>query len=252
MLKRIITLCLVMLFVTATGFTAPPLEKEIKSDLTGFNGRVSVYAKNLKTGKSYGFKDSDIFPTASTSKLIVSLATYKYLYPKATEVKRAEYDDGINAMMTVSDNEYFASFLDEFDNRNKNELAKTVKDLGLRKTQIHSEDAFTRYQYHSVTTAYEMGRVLETIYRDKYIPKDKTLQMKQELRNSIFQDEIPRYMETPVVHKIGQINDVLCDVGIIEDGHAPILVSIYTRTDDEDYASNFIASIAAKLYNALR
>lgn len=252
MLKRIVAMYLVMLLATATASAASSLEKEIKSDLTNFNGRVGVYAKNLKTGKSYGFKDNDVFPAASTSKLVVSLATYKYLYPKATEVKKAEYDDGVNAMLTISDNEYFTAFLGEFDTRNKSELARTVKDLGLKRTQIHSEDAFKRYQYHSVTTAYEMGRVLETIYRDKYIPKDKTLQMKDELRNSIFHDEIPRYMETPVVHKIGQINDVLCDVGIIEDGHAPILVSVYTLTDDESYASDFIASIAAKLYNALR
>lgn len=252
MFKRLIALSMIMFVSTTSSFAASSLEKEIKDDLTSFNGKVGVFAKNLKTGKNYRFKDDEVFPAASTSKLIVSLAAYKYLYPAAPKEKKDEYDYGVNVMLTVSDNEYFSAFLSEFDDRNRNELSKTVKDLGLRKTQIHSESAFNRYQYHSVTTAYEMGRVLETIYRDKYIAKDKTLLMKQELRNSIFQDEIPRHMETPVVHKIGQLNNLLCDVGIIEDGHAPILVSVYTITDDERYASDFIAAIAAKLYNALR
>lgn len=252
MVKKIAAIIVALTICATTALAASPLEKQIKSDLQGFSGRVGVFAKNLNTGRTIQFNQDDVFPTASTSKLVVALATYKYLYPNAAVDKASEYDQEINLMMTISDNGSFDSLLGEMDANHKDVLPKVVKDLHLRQTQIHSDDAFNKYQYHSVTTAYEMSRVFENIYFDKYLVKDKSEKLKAELANSIYHDEIPRYMMTPVLHKVGELDAVLCDVGIVEDGHDPILISFYTDTADHVYSSNFIASESAKLYNALR
>lgn len=252
MSKKVIVIVVALMFFAATVFAASPLEKEIKSDLQGFNGKVGVFAKNLNTGRTIEFNQDDIFPTASTSKLVVALATYKYLYPKADSDKASEYDQDIKLMMTISDNNAFDELLGEMDANQKDVLRKVIKDLHLHQTQIHNEDAFARYHYHSVTTPYEMAKVFENIYRDKYLAKDKSEELKDELANSIFHDEIPRYMMTPVLHKVGELDEVLCDVGIVQDGHDPILISFYTTTADHEYSSNFIADESAKLYNALR
>lgn len=238
---------------SVNALAAPAIENEIKSDLKGFSGKVGVFAKNLKTGKTIEFNKDQIFPTASTSKLVVALATYKYLYPKAGVDKTNLYDQDINRMMTVSDNGAFQELLDEIAASNKKDaLANVVKDLRLSQTQIHSEDAFKRYQYHSITTPYEMSKVFESIYTNKYLDKDQSERMKSGLANSIFHDEIPRYMLTTVFHKVGELDDILCDVGVIQDGHDPILISFYTSTADHEYSSKFIATQSAKLYNALR
>ncbi len=255
MFKKIIA-AVAMFFVLSSGATvwaAPKaLEKEITKDLQQFNGRVGVYAKNLKTGKTYKFNQDEVFPAASTSKLVVALATYKYLYPKATPAKQAEYEEAIEPMIRVSDNETFKELLDEADEVKQDAFLRVEKDLRLSKTRIHDEKAFERYSYHSVTTPYEMGKVFETIYNEKYISKKQARQLKDHLANTIFQDEIPRYMQTPVLHKVGELDEVLCDVGVIQDGRDPILISFYTSTDDHEYSSDFIASVSAKLYNALR
>lgn len=250
--KKIVTLVVVLTLFTTNVFAASALEKEIKKDLKGFSGRVGVFAKNLNTGNTIEFSQDDIFPTASTSKLVVALATYKYLYPKADADKASTYDRDIELMMTISDNGSFYELLDEIKTNKEDALSKVTKDLRLRQTQIHSEAAFTKYQYHSVTTPYEMAKVFENIYRNKYLPKDKSEVLKGELANTIFHEEIPRYMLTKVFHKVGELDDVLCDVGIVEDGHDPILISFYTVTADHEYSSNFIATESAKLYNALR
>jgi len=236
---------------TAHVLAASSLEREIKNDLKQFSGRVGVFAKNLNTGRTIEFNQDEIFPTASTSKLVVALATYKYLYPQAGSAKASQYDQQIELMMTVSDNNAFDELLYEMDTNNQDVLAKTVKDLKLRKTQIHNKDAFQKYQYHSVTTPYEMGKVFEKIYTGKYLNKSKNGQLKHELANTIFNDEIPRYMQTPVFHKVGELDEVLCDVGVIQDGHDPILISFFTTAGDHTYSSNFIASESAKIYNAL-
>ncbi|MDF2633320.1 MAG: hypothetical protein K0R78_194 [Pelosinus sp.] len=252
MIKKVTILLALLTFFTGHALAASPLEREIKNDLKKFDGRVGVFAKNLNTGRTIEFNQDDIFPTASTSKLVVALATYKYLYPQAGSAKASQYDQQIELMMTVSDNNAFQELLDEMDTNNRGVLTKVVKNLQLRKTQIHSEDAFKKYQYHSVTTPYEMGRVFEKIYTGKYLNKSKSEQLKYELANTIYNDEIPRYMQTPVFHKVGELDEILCDVGVIQDGHDPILISFFTVTGDHTYSSNFIADESAKLYNALR
>ncbi|SFM26144.1 serine hydrolase [Pelosinus propionicus] len=252
MIKKVTMVVALLTFFTAHALAASPLEREIKNDLKKFDGRVGVFAKNLNTGRTIEYNQDDIFPTASTSKLVVALATYKYLYPQAGAAKASQYDQQIELMMTVSDNNSFQELLNEMDSSNKDVLNKVVKNLQLRKTQIHSENAFAKYQYHSVTTPYEMGKVFEKIYTGKYLNKSKNEQLKYELANTIFNDEIPRHMQTPVFHKVGELDEILCDVGVIQDGHDPILISFFTATGDHTYSSNFIADESAKLYNALR
>jgi len=254
MVKKVLVLLLtIIICMIATANAASSLEKEIKNDLKSFNGKVGIYAKNLKTGKEVKYNENEIFPTASTSKLVVALATYQYLYPKANEQKRYLYDTDVKYMMVISDNASFDELLGEIEQYNPDALSKVAKDLRLKKTQVHSEEAFKKYQYHSVTTPSEMGKVFENIFLGKYLDKTKTNTLKYHLANTIFYDEIPRHMLTPVYHKVGQLDDVLCDVGVVDDGKDQILISAYTRTSQsETYASDFIANISAKLYNALR
>lgn len=164
---------------------------------------------------------------------MVALAVYKYLYPAAPPEKKNKYDADIKYMMTVSDNDSFYDLLDEIAAYKSDALTRTIKDLKLRKTMIHNDQAFNKYGYHSVTTPYEMARVFETIYRDRYIGKDKAKLMKDELANTIYQDEIPRYMLTRVMHKVGELDNVLCDVGIVDDGRDQIFISIYTTTTSQ-------------------
>lgn len=239
-----------MLFTTVASANSP---REIVADAKNFNGKVGIYAENLKNGKSLAYNENYVFPAASTAKLVVAMALYKYLYPTASQAKKDLYDENIRDMIVVSGNDSYAAMLDEIDAVRPDALNRVIRDLRLRRTQIHSEDAYKRYNYHSVTTAYEMAVVMSNIYRERYLGKPKSLVLKDELANTIFNDEIPRFMETKVMHKVGELDSTLCDVGIVDDGKDLILISIYTITDQPtQYASDFIAKTAAKAYNALR
>jgi beta-lactamase class A len=239
--------------VFASLFRTPAATQAILKDIKAFDGTVGVYAKNLKTKQTFTYNADLVFPTASTSKLVVALAVYKYLYPAAAPDKQSQYDQDIRYMMTVSDNDSFYDLLDEINDSKFDALNRVERDLKLKRTLIHSEAAFAKYQYHSVTTPYEMGSVFENLYWDRYVGTAKSELMKDELANSIFHDEIPRYMLTKVMHKVGELDDVLCDVGIVDDGQNQILISVYTKTNNPtEYASDFIANLSAKLYNSLR
>ena len=251
MLKKVaLILAGAMLFTAVAAANTP---KEVISDAKKFDGTVGIYAKNLKTGKSLGYNEDFVFPAASTAKLVVTMAVYKYMYATASPAKKSLYDSDVEAMIVVSDNDAYAELLGEIDAVKPDALKRVGRDLRLSRTQIHSEDAFKRYNYHSVTTAYEMASVMETIYRDRYLGKPRSTDLKDKLANTIFKDEIPRHMETRVMHKVGELDDTLCDVGIVDDGKDLILISVYTKTGrDNPYASDYIATAAAKAYNALR
>jgi len=94
---------------------------------------------------------------------------------------------------------------------------------------------------------------MENICRGRYPGQQKSGEIKDRLANTIFRDEIPRFMETKVMHKVGELDNLLCDVGIVDDGKDQILISVYTLTDRPGgYASDFIVKTAAKAYHALR
>lgn len=219
-----------------------------------FNGEVGLFAKNLKTGASLSYYAEKVFPTASTHKLVVALAVYKYLYSDAPVEKKKQYDQQIKAMMVVSDNPAFYSLLREIEQTKPQALTQVLTDLGLIKTRIHSSEAFRQYGYHSVTTSAEMATVFETIYNETYLGAQMSAMLKEELAKTKFNTEIPRFMNNnKVMHKVGSLPGVLCDVGIVDDGRDVILISAYTTTKGtEEYASKFIADISAKSYNALR
>lgn len=251
-MKIKMVLLLLILFLSQSLAQAPAYSKG-NAELGAFDGYVGIYAKNLRTGQTISLDQNKVFPTASTSKLAVALAVYKYLYPAAPAEAKAEYTEDIDLMMRVSDNQSFYDSLAEIDQLSFNPLNAVVQDLSLHQTKIHSSEARQIYGYSSVTTPYEMAILFESIFRDNYLGPQQSAILKEALANTIFHDELPRFLPGTVMHKIGHLDDILCDVGIVDDGEDQILISIYTRTDrGEEYASNYIANTAAALYRALK
>jgi beta-lactamase class A len=235
-------------------FSQPVTPPKLTDELIQFDGQIGLYAKNLKTNQTLHFNQDTIFPTASTHKLVVAMAIYKYLYPEASLLEKQSYDEKIKQMMIISDNPAFYELLDDIDQKQPDALTRVLNDLKLANTRIHNRESFVQYGYHSVTTPYEMSLIFEAIYNETYLDKAFSSILKEELGNTIFQEEIPRYLQgKKILHKVGELPGVQCDVGIVDDGQDLILISAYTTTQQPPpYASNFIADLSAKTYNALK
>lgn len=227
---------------------------KIRHHAEAFNGSVGIFAKNLNTGKTIALHEDKIFPTASTHKLVVAMATYKYLYSEVSPEQKQQYDIYIKKMMEVSDNPAFHRMVRELEVRKPEALSQVLKDLQLKNTWIHSKEAFHQYGYHSVTTPREMAIVFETIYQEQYLGKEMSVILIETLSQTIFKEEIPRFMQkSKVMHKVGSLPGMLCDVGIIDDGKEQLLLSIFTTSKQtEKQSSLYIAETSASLYNALK
>lgn len=222
--------------------------------ISRFDGKAGIFAKKLNGGETIAINADNIFPTASTHKLVVALAIYKYLYQQAPPNTQREYDQNIKKMMVVSDNAGFYHLLDEIEAKQPDALTKVLSDLKLTHTRIHSREAFQKYGYHSITTPQEMAIIFETIYNEDYLGPTMSAMLKEELAHTIYHEEIPRFMQkNKVMHKVGELSGMMCDVGIVDDGRDQILLSIFTVSKrPRQYASNFIATLSADAYNALR
>lgn len=219
-----------------------------------FTGEAGIYAKNLKTGQVITLKPDDIFAAASTIKVPVSIVVYKHFYDQAGPDTRQVYDTGVELMMTISDNDYFADFLDEIEEAiGPEKIRQHFSLLGMTHTTIRDPQARNAFGYSNVTTAQDMALIFEQLYRGKLLNAEKTAFMLDGLSHSIFPDELARYMQNRrVIHKIGELDDVLADVGIVEGPNGPILISIFTETpQDIEYASDYIAAMSACLYTRL-
>jgi beta-lactamase class A len=96
-----------------------------------------------------------------------------------------------------------------------------------------------------------MASLFESIYRETYLAPGQSEVLKEALANTIFRNELPRFLPGIMMHKTGQLDDVMCDVGVVSDGVDPILISIYTRTDLRGLCQpDYIADTAAAIYTA--
>ena len=69
-------LIIVAALAFAAAASAQTLQDRIAQRVAGFEGTVSLYAKNLDTGKSIGLREGDPVRTASTIKLPIMLAVF--------------------------------------------------------------------------------------------------------------------------------------------------------------------------------
>ena len=73
MIVRIALIC-VALCTTVAAQTVPAggkLDQQVKAKITGFQGHISLYAKNLDTGMTYSLSGEQPVRTASTIKLAI-------------------------------------------------------------------------------------------------------------------------------------------------------------------------------------
>jgi len=239
---------------TATISASAAMSQEACSMASEFTGLVGIFAKNLRTGQVVTMNADQVFAAASTIKIPVSIVVYRHFYKEADVGQRQVYDDGVELMMTVSDNEYFADFLDEIEARiGADTIRQHLSQLGMSNTRIRDIQSRQTYGYSNVTTARDMGLIFELLYQGKMLSPEKTSLMTEALSHTIFRDELPRYMqERRVLHKIGELDDVLADVGIVEGATGPVLISVFTETPREsEYASDHIAALSACLYSRL-
>jgi beta-lactamase class A len=251
--------------------SAEDLQRRVSELARAHRGHVALYAKDLTTGATVAIDAQTPVQTASVIKLPLMLEAFEQV--KAGKLKLSQpivlakdnqvggsgilylmdpgltltLKDAIALMMTLSDNTATNMVIDAVGLAPTNEM---LARMGLKNTYFYKKvfkpaegpmPADQKKFGLGKTTAEEMARVLESIYRCDLGDRDLCLQMITIMRNQQDRDMLPRYLTRKdatedvyaTADKIGALDDVRNDVALVYTVHGPVIVSIFTY-DNQD------------------
>jgi beta-lactamase class A len=262
MKKNVITILLTLpLFVVAQK-TDKQLRAKLQEAVSGFNGNIGIYVKNLRTGKTVSINADTIFPTASIVKVPILLGIMDKIqrgelqYDSSLTYKDSLLYEGsdilgsfksgekillkkvIMLMLTTSDNT--ASLWLQSLAGKGTRINEILDSLGLKSTRVNSrtpgrENNRTQYGWGQTTPA-EMGTILEKIYRNEIFSAAACERMMRCLgRNYWDEDEaisqIPPTIE--VFSKNGCVNASRSEVLLVNAPHNPYIFCIFTKNNKD-------------------
>ncbi|MBI2018734.1 serine hydrolase [Candidatus Daviesbacteria bacterium] len=250
------------------------LKSVVENVLKDSEGRYGIYIKNFKSKETYVRNEHDKFQPASLYKIWV-------LGTVLTKIKEGQIseDDSITADVAAL-NEKFESKEEDADLETgvvnftiksaleqmivishnyaafaliekvgKGEIRKFLEKYSLDESSIDTEFK---------TTASDLGKLFEGIYRGEIIDTEYSQKMLELLLAQQRNDRIPKYLPegTLVAHKTGELPNIRNDAGIVycckqELAHSPngdFVIVILSETGDVTFASDTIAKISEAVY----
>lgn len=243
------------------------LTAQIQRVITGFNGDIGIYIKNLRTGKTVTISADSVFSTASIVKVPIlvgimdridkgvlnydSSLTYKdsLLYAGSDILGSFKNDEKIDLkkvimlMLTTSDNT--ASLWLQSLAGTGTRINQIMDSLGLTRTKVNSrtpgrEANRTHYGWGQ-TTPREMATLFEKIYRKEVISSELCDRMLRCLGRNFWDEEalsqIPPTIE--VFSKNGAVNASRSEVLLVNAQKNPYILSIFTQNNkDQSWENN--------------
>jgi beta-lactamase class A len=224
------------------------LDRRVRAEVAGFNGNVSLYAKNLDTGNVYSFGGDDAVRTASTIKLAVMVEAYarvaegrakwtdELLLTKEKKVSGSgilqEFSDGLRLtlrdavvlMMTLSDNTATNLVVDVLG---ADAVNARMQSLGLTQTRLMrkiggggvSEEGKREENRRfglGRTSPREMVMLLEKLERGEVVSPAVSKEMIDLMKREQGKDGIWRGLwRVPKATKSGALDALRANVGII-------------------------------------
>jgi beta-lactamase class A len=264
------------------------LESRLMPIIKAHKGKVAVAVKHLGSGESFRYHGDQVMPTASLIKFPVMIETYRQAAAKKVDLdafitlkkedkvggsgvlnyhfsdgSRFKLRDAVRLMIAFSDNTATNLVLDAIG---IGATAATMETMGYPNTKIHSKvfrretsvfpERSKQYGLGS-TTADEMIRLCEAVYRKQILSPAACDEMLEHLRACEDRDKLPKLLPagTKVAFKTGSLAETRTAAGIIECARGPVAVCVLSCENEDkrwvpDNAGNRLcAEIARAVYD---
>lgn len=257
-------LLLVLFFlctITQAQKTDQKLTARIQQLISGFNGDIGVYVKNLKTGKIVAVNADTVFPTASMIKVPILLGIMDKLRTKELTYhqeliykdsllyagvdilgsyknnEKVELSKVLMLMLTTSDNT--ASLWLQSLAGGGTRINQLMDSLGFVHTRVNSRTPGRESNRNSYgwgqTTPREMATLLERIYNKEIFDDSSCIAMMRMLGRNYWDEEglsqIPPTIE--VFSKNGAVNASRSEVMLVNAPHHPYVFCIITKNNKD-------------------
>ncbi|MFM7926947.1 MAG: serine hydrolase, partial [Pirellula sp.] len=261
----------------ASDVRAQGLAQRIEPLIEKHQGTVCVAIKHFGTGETYLVREREVVPTASLIKFPVLIEYYRQrqngILPQDLIVTLQEGDkvpgSGIltdhfqsgsslpletlaHLMITYSDNTATNLVVDQVGLSN---VVKTMADLGVPETQIHSKVfrrdtsiAVERSQKYGLgsTTAADMLKLLEKLHEKTLVSEAACEQMMKHLLSCDDKTKLLRFLPKEVkgYHKTGAVNETRTDAGLFQTPSGWIaMVCLTSQNQDKSWGDTNAAEI---------
>jgi beta-lactamase class A len=247
--------------ITQAQKTDQKLTARTQQLISGFNGDIGVYVKNLKTGKIVAVNADTVFPTASMVKVPILLGIMDKLRTKELTYhqeliykdsllyagvdilgsyknnEKVELSKVLMLMLTTSDNT--ASLWLQSLAGGGIRINQLMDSLGFMHTRVNSrtpgrEGNRTIYGWGQ-TTPREMATLLERIYKKEIFDDSSCIAMMRMLGRNYWDEEglsqIPPTIE--VFSKNGAVNASRSEVMLVKAPHRPYVFCIITKNNKD-------------------
>jgi beta-lactamase class A len=247
------------LAISTIAQSSASLDSRVKQEIARFKGRVSLFAKNLDTGASYGLSEDERVPTASTIKVAIMVEAFAQVsegrvrwtdavtLTKASKVGgsgvlkelsdglRLTLRDAVTLMIILSDNTATNLALDLLT---CDAVNARMEAMGFRNTRAlrkvfgggvsrAGEDAANKPFGLGVTTPREMVALLEKLHRGEVVSAQASKEMIDLLKRQPSREGIGRNLRnTETAAKPGALDRLRSDVGIIYSARGRIAIAI--------------------------
>jgi len=231
------------------------LENKIKEFLKSINGNVSVVIKNLNNDELIKINQECVFPSASTIKLVIMSELLRQVKENKLNLdqtiilsdKMKTSGDGILKelntgheftlqeilllMIIISDNMATNILIDIVGMDNVNRMARK---LGLKKTKLQRkmmDSVAAKSGRENYTSAYDMFRILELIYKGENIDKYHSNIMLDILKRQQAGGRLNLYLPEGILmaNKTGSLDKLEHDVGIIYLPNCVYIICVLTN-----------------------
>ena len=236
------------------------LDGRVRAEISQFKGKVSLFAKNLDAGGSYGIGADDRVRTASTIKVTIMVEAFarvaegrakwsdEVILTNAKKVAGAgvlqEMSDGlhltlrdaVNLMIVVSDNTATNLVLDALTTDAVN---ARMNSLGLKQTRVlgkiggggrsrAAQDPANKSFGIGVTTPREMVTLLERLERGEMVNAIASKEMIDLLKRQQYHNGIGRTLNgiVEMATKSGALEHLRSDIGIIYSKQGRVAMAI--------------------------
>ena len=281
---------LILILLASTAWAAD-LQKQLESMAAQHKGKVSLFAKNLKSGNTVALDPDRPVTTASVIKLPLMIETFYQvkagklsLDKKVTLTKDNQVpgsgvltfmqpgleltlEDAITLMMILSDNTATNMVIDQVGIPAVN---ARIAAMGLKNTYLYKKvfkppegpvPADQKEFGLGKTTAREMAQAMESIERCDLGDEALCKKMIGIMRNQQNRNMIPHYIETEdtsetasaIADKVGSLDKVRNDVALVFTRSGPIVISAFTydNQDQSWIAENQAEQLIAHMAKAI-
>ena len=229
----------------------------LKAYLAAQGGQYSVFIQDINTGAEVGINEDTLLEAASVIKIPVALYVYQQseagklnlddqvelksndfmggtgtLYGRAKAGDKYSYKDLVALLIQQSDNTAWQALNHALDAKNVDAYAGTI-------------GAPDCDQWVDSCNGREIGAVLNSLARGKLLNGDDTQTILHLLETTVFNDRINYYLRgTLVAHKVGMDGGVINDAGVVFFNGDPVVISVFTTTDNADKGVQVIRDIS--------